>query len=169
MRTLLLTSALLSHFLLFSQNNNSQCPCCTAQHDQFDFWEGSWEVTDTSGAIVGYNTIRKEQNNCLLKESWTSAKSAFTGTSFNYYDSQSKTWNQLWIDNGGSQLKLKGGLKDGVMIMESEPYLDSKGKMQQHQISWTPDENGNVRQLWIVTNLEDNTRKVLFDGLYKRK
>ncbi|MEZ4948081.1 MAG: hypothetical protein R2784_01600 [Saprospiraceae bacterium] len=41
--------------------------------------------------------------------------------------------------------------------------------MQQHQISWTPDENGNVRQLWIVTNLEDNTRKVLFDGLYKRK
>ncbi|MEZ4981658.1 MAG: hypothetical protein R2769_08755 [Saprospiraceae bacterium] len=105
---MLLTSALLSHFLLFSQNNNtSQYPCCTAQHDQFDFWEGSWEVTDTSGTIVGHNTISKEQNNCLLKESWTSAKSAFTGTSFNYYDSQSKTWNQLWDRQCGKSIEIK--------------------------------------------------------------
>jgi hypothetical protein len=169
MRTLLILSALLSHFWLFSQNRPSQCPCCTPQHEQFDFWIGEWEVSDTSGTIVGYNTITKEQNNCVLKESWRSAKGKFTGTSFNYYDSQTKTWNQLWIDNAGSQLNLQGGFQGKNMVLESQPFTDKSGKEKQHQITWTPNEDGSVRQVWIVTNLEDGIVNTLFNGLYTPK
>jgi hypothetical protein len=169
MRTFLLLSALLSHFLLFAQSDTTNCPCCTPQHQQFDFWIGTWEVTDTSGTIVGYNSITKEQNNCLLKESWASAKGKFTGTSFNYYDLKTKTWNQLWIDNAGKQLKLQGSLEDGKMVLKSKPFTGKAGKEQQHQITWTPYEDGSVRQVWIVRNLSDGSESTLFNGLYEAK
>lgn len=168
MKIILLISALLSHFWLFSQNQNP-CPCCTENHSQFDFWLGNWEVTDTAGTVVGYNTIVKEQNNCLLKESWTSAKGKFTGTSFNYFESTNGKWHQLWIDNAGSQLNLTGGIEDGKMVLKSSLFTDKSGMEKQHQITWTPYNDGSVRQKWIVINVEDRTSSTLFNGLYQRK
>jgi hypothetical protein len=67
------------------------CPCCTPEHQLFDFWLGSWTVYDSLDQVVGSNEIVKAQNECLLVENWTSAQGS-TGTSYNYYQKTNSTW-----------------------------------------------------------------------------
>ena len=95
------------------------CSCCTPQHRQFDFWLGEWEVYDTTGTLVGHNNLVLMQDSCLMQENWTGSRGG-TGTSYNYYDQTDKSWNQLWIDNQGSVLKLKGTYFDNKMVLEKQ-------------------------------------------------
>ena len=158
-------------FLLFSQFVLAQeqpCPCCTEEHSAFDFWIGDWEVMLPDGNVAGYNSISKIQGKCALEEKWTSAKGGFTGTSFNFYNKTSGQWEQLWIDNGGNQLKLYGNRKGNQMILASEPFKDKDGNMLVNRITWTANEDGTVRQHWEIMK-GDNVVQVAFDGLYKKK
>lgn len=157
-------------FLLFSSSvfaQESSCSCCTSNHNDFDFWIGSWRVVNIDGSIAGTNIIQKIQDNCILKENWVSAKGNFTGTSLNFYNSTSNKWEQLWIDNQGGNLHLKGNRKENQMILESEESINEKGQPFYNRISWTLNKDGSVRQLWeTVTNNKDIT--IAFDGLYKK-
>lgn len=151
--------------LVFAQE--SSCSCCTSNHNDFDFWIGSWRVINKDGTLAGTNIIQKIQDNCILKENWTSAKGNFTGTSFNFYNSTTKQWEQLWIDNQGGNLHLKGRRKENQMILQSEESIDEKGQPFYNRISWTLNDDGSVRQLWeTITNNKDIT--IAFDGLYKK-
>ena len=79
---------------------------------------GDWTVYDTAGNVVGQNTIKKLENNCIVSEHWRGAK-GLTGRSYNYYNMADSTWNQLWIDSNGSNLVLKGKAEPGKMILKS--------------------------------------------------
>src|SRR5512138_297492 len=92
-------------------------PCATAEHRQFDFWLGEWNVVNAKGQTAGTNAITLEQDGCVLHEHWTGAKGG-TGQSFNVYDATDKRWHQIWVDNSGSLLQLQGGLVDGRMVLE---------------------------------------------------
>ena len=74
----------------------------------------------------------------------------------------------MWIDNAGSQLNLSGGLVDNRMVLISEPFKDQSGQEKQHQISWTPYNDGTVRQEWVVINLANDSSSTLFNGLYRK-
>jgi hypothetical protein len=147
---------------------NAPCACCTEAHSNFDFWIGEWDVTLPNGAKAGENTIVKEQGGCVIKESWTSANGNFTGTSFNYYNTITEQWEQLWLDVAGTILKLKGKRVDNKMILRSDPALQEEGTSQVQQITYTLNEDGSIRQLWEVLQDEVSV-SVLFDGLYKKK
>lgn len=149
---------------LYCQDN---CPCCTENHRAFDFWVGEWEVRNTGDSLVGTNTIRKLETNCVLQENWKSATTNSTGTSTNFYNSTTGQWEQLWVDNSGFHLKLKGNRKDNQMILSSDEYIGSDGKGTIHRITWTANEDGTVRQLWeTLTN--DEVTSIAFDGLYRK-
>lgn len=157
-------------FLLFgfSAVAQDECPCCTEEYQQFDFWIGDWEVKDTNDIVVGYNTIKKTENGCVLRENWTGAKGS-TGTSLNYFDRTNSTWNQLWIDNAGWNLKLKGTFQNGQMVLKSDLTTTSKGKKFYHQVTWTLNEDGSVTQLW-ESFWEDGTLfQTVFQGIYRKK
>ena len=156
---------ILNGFTALGQEEN--CPCCTENHKSFDFWVGSWEVTNTDGTAAGKNTIVKEQSGCILKENWTSATAGFTGSSTNYYNLITKKWEQLWIDNSGNHLKLEGIRVGNQMILSSDEYLREDGKAYVNRITWTANEDGTVRQLWEVLQ-GDKVVNVAFDGLYTR-
>jgi hypothetical protein len=47
-------------------------PCAAAEHRQFDFWLGDWEVRDATGKLVGHNGIEAAHNGCALIEHWWS-------------------------------------------------------------------------------------------------
>lgn len=143
------------------------CPCCTADHKAFDFWIGSWEVTDPNGQKAGTNTIEKVLDSCILKESWTSSNPKFKGTSTNFYNVNTKQWEQLWIDNSGSHLKLYGNRKDNRMILSSVPVTRPDGKEYVNRITWTLNDDGSVCQLWEVVQ-GDLVINVAFDGLYTK-
>jgi len=165
MKTLIITTILMATLNLNAQSN--PCNCCTEKHSEFDFWLGSWTVTAPNGQTAGTNTIDKIQDNCVLRENWTSAKAGYTGTSSNFYNSNTDQWEQIWLDNQGGTLHLKGNRKGNQMILQSDELKNDKGEPFFHRITWTQNEDGSVRQYWeTITNGKDIT--VAFDGLYKK-
>jgi len=143
------------------------CNCCEETHRQFDFWIGDWVVKDTTGTVVGKNFITKIEDDCVLKEQWTGA-SGTTGTSMNYFDKADSTWNQLWLDNGGNNLKLKGKLTMGKMVLKSD-LVSTEDSNYYNQISWSKNQDGTVTQLWEVFDESDKLLRTLFKGIYHRR
>jgi len=159
--------------IIFSANQNygqeTACPCCAEQYQQFDFWLGDWNVYDTTGALVGTNKITKSQYGCILVENWASKKSDFTSTSYNFFNKSDSTWNQTWVDNKGGSLILKGRLTDGKMVLSSDLLKGQKVDWYFNRITWTPQANGNVTQLWEIVGKDSVKLKTAFFGIYKRK
>lgn len=142
-------------------------PCGSEQHKQFDFWLGQWNVKTADGDPAGINTISKIQDGCVLRENWASATSAFTGTSFNFYNQLEGQWEQLWLDNQGGVLKLVGQLSGKQMILQSAAVTNDKGQMVVQRISWTHNQDGSVRQLWQVLS-DGKVSQTAFDGIYRQ-
>ena len=125
-------------------------------------------MTNPQGALAGTNTITKEQDSCIVKENWVSATAGFTGSSYNFFNRNTLEWEQLWIDNSGSVLKLKGNRVGNQMILQSDEFKDQTGATIVNRISWTKNSDGSVRQLWeIIKNTNEIT--VAFDGLYQKQ
>ena len=154
-------------FLVNAQDNDS-CPCCTEAHKAFEFWVGEWAVTNNAnGSAAGQNSISKEENGCVIRENWTSAQPGYTGTSINFYNNITKEWEQLWVDNTGAALKLKGNRTENKMILSSDEFTRD-GKKLRNRVTWFKNEDGTVRQLWEILEGE-KVVNVAFDGIYKRK
>lgn len=155
-------------FLLYLfVSSAAKASCELDQNKEFDFWLGSWKVSLPDGTHAGDNKIEKIQQGCALRENWSSARSGFTGTSINFYNQSSKQWEQIWVDNQGSSLHLKGQRIANQMILTSDPAQDDSGNLVSNQITWTKNEDGTVRQLWL-SKIQGQADKVLFDGLYKQ-
>lgn len=147
------------------QGGGGQPNCSAAEHRQFDFWAGEWEVT-ANGQRAGGNVITVRQNGCLLHENWTGA-SGSTGESLNFYDRSTKTWNQVWVDTNGLVLRLSGGFADDRMTLSGETR-GPNGTARQ-RITWFRNADGTVRQLWESSQDGGTTWTTAFDGLYRRK
>jgi hypothetical protein len=128
---------------------------------------GEWDVFDPSGNLAGTNTITKLYDGCVILEEWVSAGPS-RGTSQNFYDRSDQSWNQIWIDNTGFVLKLKGKLIDKTMVMKSELQQGQNGKFY-HQISWISNADGTVTQLWETFDASQKKTGELFRGTYKKK
>ena len=142
--------------------------CIADEYRQFDFWIGDWDVT-SNGQAAGTNSVHPIQNGCAIQENWQgSGAGGISGASFNIYDQATGKWHQTWVDASGTLLQLDGGLVDGVMIMSGRrPARDGSG-MALHRISWTPNPDGSVRQLWEASKDDGGNWAVLFDGHYSR-
>jgi len=149
----------------FSQDN---CPCCTEYHKQFDFWVGDWLVYDTSGKQIGENTIIKLEDNCIISEHWRGVGGS-TGRSYNYFDQADSTWNQVWIDNQGTNLVLKGNAEPDKMTLKSKLIKGQKVDFYYNRITWTKKDNGSVTQVWEILDKKNKLLSETFRGIYKRK
>ena len=167
LKLLLLSALLLLSLNVFAQNT-SNCNCCSTAHQDFDFWIGEWETYNPDGTLAGTNSIDKIQGNCILRENWTSATAGYTGTSYNFYNYQLKQWEQIWVDNQGQSLHLKGNRVGNQMIMKTEVMKDRKGNDIYNKVTWTKNEDGTVRQVW-ETSPNQKEWTIVFDGLYKKK
>lgn len=163
----IITITLMLIFTISINAQNNTCNCCTEKHSEFDFWIGTWTVTNPDGSLAGHNVIDKIQGNCILRENWTSAKGNFTGTSNNFYNYKAKQWEQIWIDNQGQSLHLKGNRAGNQMILQTDVANNKDGNPFYNRVTWTVNEDGSVRQYWeTIANDKDIT--VAFDGLYKK-
>ncbi len=142
-------------------------PCAGAEHRQFDFWIGEWEVSTPNGAPAGRNRIAPILGGCALSESWTGAKGS-SGNSYNAYDRQTGRWHQTWVDNGGLVLRLDGSFADGKMVLSGETR-DSSGARVRNRITWQETAPGAVRQLWETSGDGGRTWSVAFDGRYRKR
>jgi hypothetical protein len=138
--------------------------CTAPEHRQFDFWIGEWEVT-AGDQPAGTNRIAEDLKGCVLVEQWT-AKGGGRGSSLNFYDRRTRAWHQTWIDEQGGALRLEGGLRDGAMVLQSEPQPDAKGVPTIQRITWSPGTEGSVRQHWESSRDGGATWTTVFDGRY---
>jgi hypothetical protein len=90
------------------------------------------------------------------------------GTSLNVFNPLDGSWYQTWISENGFFLRLRGGLDEDSMIMSGE-MTGRQGEMVLHEIAWTPQENGDVRQVWRTSTDGGESWNLLFDGTYRRK
>jgi hypothetical protein len=153
--------------------DTSHCPCCSPAHRQFDFWIGDWVAYDLQKeeekVVAGTNRIVLLQDSCILQENWVSQNGKFTGTSYNWYDRQTAKWHQSWIDNQGGSLQLSGSLRDGKMVLLSEEMKSQNGEPFINRVTWSPKDDGSVRQLWEISKDDGQTWQTVFDGLYVKK
>ena len=140
--------------------------CPDDAYRQFDFWIGDWDVS-SNDQPAGTNSIQPILGGCALQENWQgTGVGGLSGKSFNIYDQANDRWHQTWVDSSGTLLELNGGLINGAMMMEGKrPKRDGSG-MAHHRITWTPNEDGSVRQYWEASGDSGATWSVLFDGLY---
>lgn len=142
---------------------SSAAACASPAHHEFDFWIGDWTVTE-HGKPAGANRISALLEGCALLENWSGAGGT-RGNSLNFYDSSRRLWQQTWIDSSGSPLNLEGHFIAGHMTLSSL----KAGVNDADRITWTPNKDGSVRQLWEHTMDAGKTWKVAFDGLYVRR
>ena len=139
-------------------------PCTDPAYRQFDFWLGEWEVFKPDGTLAGTNRIEREYAGCVLHERYASIK-GYKGESLNIYDPARDKWHQTWVDTAGTLLVLEGGMREGSMVMAGATGSDDKPTRQ--RITWTPNPDGSVRQLWEATD-EKGEWSVVFDGRYSK-
>jgi hypothetical protein len=139
----------------------------TAEHRQFDFWLGNWEVTDKAGdTVYGHNRISLGEKGCLLLEEWKSSRGG-TGTSINYYNPVTDQWHQDWVDAGASIINTHGGMKNGSMAMRGKIYYLKSGRRADFRARWTPMEDGRVRQFFQEKD-DKGQWQTWFEGFYRR-
>lgn len=145
-------------------------PCASESHRAFDFWIGTWDVTaagqDKPSAV---NRISREHGGCVLREDY-STKGGYTGMSMSFYDAARKKWHQTWMGADGGALFIEGGPNErGEMVLSNRntPYYQEGMKI--NRITWTPMEDGSVRQHWQASKDGGKTWTTVFDGLYVRQ
>ena len=146
---------------------DSPPPCTADEYRQFDFWVGEWSVAQADGSIAGENSIQPILNGCVLLERWQ-GNSGFVGNSFNAWDAAEGVWRQTWVDGSGGRLDLTGGLDGDDMVLSGE-RPGREGGIVKHEIRWTPQEDGTVKQHWRASKDDGDTWGDLFVGTYTRK
>jgi hypothetical protein len=134
------------------------------KHSQFDFWVGDWAVFGPSGQRVGTSHVSKILSGCTLLEEWSSPY-GLDGKSINFYDPHADKWYQTWVSASGNILRYEGKLVDGAMHFEGQG-VNVDGSTELSRMTFTPLEDGKVRQ--FIERSTDNgaTWSVYFDGTY---
>jgi hypothetical protein len=149
--------------LAFAQNAES---CSAAEHRQFDFWLGDWDVRNAAGELLGHNEIRRVAGGCALLESWRGARGN-DGISINAYDGNE--WTQRWA-GAGAMLWLKGGLDaHGHMVLTATAPRNTLRGAVIDRITWSPLDDGRIRQAWDVSADEGVTWQQIFEGFYSAR
>jgi hypothetical protein len=150
----------------FAASAMAATACEPPEHRAFDFWLGEWQVRTPDGKLAGVNRITREYGGCVLHERYDTSR-GYSGESLNIYDAGRKTWHQTWVDTSGTLLVLEGGIRNGNMVLEGQT-VGTNAQTTKHRITWTPNVDGSVRQLWESTNAEGQW-STAFDGQYTRK
>lgn len=134
----------------------------------FDFWIGEWDVHLANGTYAGTNVIEPAERGCVITERWIGA-SGGTGMSINYFDKSSGEWVQVWNAAAGSQIVIRGGLRDDGMALEGYIHYVANGTTAAFRGLWTPLPDGRVRQYFEQSNDDGETWTPWFEGFYSRR
>lgn len=147
---------------------NEMVPCRGEHYRDFDFWVGEWRVYDPQEKqVLGHNSVTLEQEGCVVRENWKSARGFESGTSLNYFDFHDSTWHQNYIDNSGDARAyppLMGKLVDGKMTLLSEVKDGTQTRWTWHALA-----PGKVRQMAEQTADSGKTWNVSWDSVYVKQ
>jgi hypothetical protein len=138
---------------------------------EFDFWIGTWTVTNPDGDTVGVNRIRATAGGCGLLEEWEGS-SGNVGTSITAFDPGRDEWFQHWVGSGGDVLKLTGDFDEaGRLVLTGLPRMvEREGEKVElvDRISWSRLDDGGVLQVWEISSDGGESWSSAFSGTYHR-
>ncbi len=147
----------------------SAYPCAHQERFRaFDFWLGDWDVHTPNGTFAGSNRIRADQQGCVLIEEWQSVTGG-RGHSINYLDAASDEWVQVWNDEGGSQIHIRGGMTEEGMLLVGKIHYVANGSTADFRGLWTPLPDGRVRQFFEQSSDGGASWTSWFEGFYSRR
>jgi tetratricopeptide (TPR) repeat protein len=157
---------------LRKQIYESVYPCSrNPRNHDFDFWIGEWNVYRTgTETLSGYSHIQPMAGGCAILENY-SAMQAYTGKSFNYYDTVSGKWKQDWIGSGGPSDRQhydQGEFTRGNMHFTYE-MTNAKGEKIKGNFIFYFISSDSVRQYQDVIDSSGKTISVTYDLTYIRK
>ncbi len=143
-------------------------PCeSSAEHRQFDFWIGEWNVQNPAGQPAGTSSVQRILDGCVIFENWSGAGGG-AGKSFNVYNTPKKRWQQYWVDSSGDVTLFEGGLEEGKMRLMGETF-PMKQKTGMRRMTFTPMGPDQVRQVGEASEDGGKTWKPEYDLTYIRK
>lgn len=134
--------------------------CTSAEHRQFDFWVGRWDVYGRKGKLQAHSLIEKLYDGCGIRENWMPLAGS-GGGSLNIYLPGEKHWEQFWIDSQGSRALFVGGWNGKAIVIQGKwggPLV---------RISYSRNEDGSVRQFGEQSTDEGKTWATSFDLTYR--
>ncbi|MEO0422935.1 MAG: hypothetical protein AAF184_11395 [Pseudomonadota bacterium] len=143
-------------------------PCAGEAFRAFDFWLGDWQVRTADGNVAGVNRITRREGNCVLLEQWTGA-SGSTGMSMNFYSPASDRWRQVWHSASGALIDISGGWTGESMVLTGTIEYVGNATTQPFRGTWTPLEDGRVRQFFEQSGDDGETWQAWFEGFYARR
>ena len=129
--------------------------CTAAEHRQFDFWVGEWDVGVTRSSITS------EATGCAIFEHWQAQQ---TGRSISLYDPVSRQWHQTYV-SGSNALIMRGGIENGRMVM----YVRSPQGTLLQRWTWERVDANTVTQRSEGTADNGATWQQGFLGTYRRR
>lgn len=121
-----LLTLMIAVFKVHAQNIK---PCSSPESSQFDFWTGTWNLY-SADTITGTNTIYKIMDGCTTQENFSDNSGSYIGKSWSVFNTQTKLWQQTWVDNQGSFIYLTGKFENGKMTLTTQPQKMADGKEQ---------------------------------------
>lgn len=168
-------SLLLSLIQLSSYSQTApKLPCSRPEYRQFDFWIGEWEAFGKNGQKAGDSKISLILDSCIILEEWTSASVnqgiRYAGKSFNTWNTDTKQWQQTWVDNvGGTNEYLQGKFEDNKIIYTSSPFPVSKDTMAIRKMTFTNLSPEKLRQHGEISKNNGISWTTEYELEYRRK
>jgi hypothetical protein len=154
--------------------------CASAEHRQFDFWIGEWDVAirarqsptaTTWGEAKGTQHIEAILGGCAIAEHFAAEGPAqpWAGKSYSAWQPQLGKWRQTWVDDGGSYIALTGGVENGVMTLYGEPRTGKDGTSFQMRMVFQNVTASSLLWEWQRSTDEWKTSTVMMAIDYKRR
>lgn len=145
-------------------------PCAAAEHSQFDFWVGEWDVYPNGvDQLVAHSRIEKLYAGCAIRENWMPLKGP-GGGSLNSYNPATKRWHQTWIGSAPGHVDFDGGLTGGTMVLTGMwAGANGPGQDALTRMSYSLQPNGSVRQHGEQSTDQGLTWSTSFDFIYKKR
>jgi tetratricopeptide (TPR) repeat protein len=137
-----------------------------AAYRALDFWIGDWVVRNTAGFEMGRSRIEPALDGCAIVETWTGTFGG-NGKSLTSYDAPAKRWIQHYLTSTGTYNDYAGQVEGKSVVMIAPSGTAAKpGRIR---MSFTPLDDGRVRQLMETSTDGGATWTPGFDGYYAKR
>lgn len=142
-------------------------PCAASEFGQFDFWVGHWDVRVTGrDKVVAHSLIEKLYDGCAIRENWAPLQGG-AGGSLSGYDALKRAWRQTWTDASGGWAEFEGGWNGAAMVLTGT-WPDAQHPDRRVRMTYTPAEDGSVRQFGEQSDDGGKTWTASFDFTYRK-
>ena len=141
--------------------------CAAAEHRQFDFWVGRWDVYPTgTGRLVAHSLIERLYNDCVIRENWMPLRGG-GGSSLNSWRPAERIWRQTWADSANNWVEFTGGLDGDAMVLTARA-AGANGAPTLNRMTYTREPDGSVRQVGARSTDGGASWTPQYDFTYRR-